>query len=77
MIERIHIYLYVLKISQDGNMTSSTLILKPTLLDHDKVVICRAENFKVQRGIVEDTWKLNVFCKYNILLYIYQEYALL
>ncbi|KAK9301229.1 hypothetical protein QLX08_006314 [Tetragonisca angustula] len=52
---------YTEKVSQDGNMTSSTLILKPTLLDHDKIVICRAENFKVQRGIVEDTWKLNVF----------------
>ncbi|XP_050469512.1 synaptogenesis protein syg-2-like isoform X8 [Bombus huntii] len=52
---------YTEKVSQDGNMTSSTLILKPTLLDHDKVITCRAENFEIQRGIVEDTWKLNVF----------------
>ncbi|CAD1468889.1 unnamed protein product, partial [Heterotrigona itama] len=42
---------YTEKVSEDGNMTSSTLILKPTLLDHDKVVICRAENFKVQRVV--------------------------
>ncbi|XP_017756216.1 PREDICTED: uncharacterized protein LOC108547976 [Eufriesea mexicana] len=52
---------YTEKVSQDGNMTSSILILKPTLLDHDKVVTCRAENSKVQSGTVEDTWKLNVF----------------
>nr|XP_033337849.1 neural cell adhesion molecule 1-B-like isoform X2 [Megalopta genalis] len=49
------------EISEDGNRTSSTLILKPTLLDHDKVITCRAENSKVQRGVLEDTWKLNVY----------------
>ncbi|XP_031843590.1 neural cell adhesion molecule 2 isoform X1 [Nomia melanderi] len=49
------------KVSEDGNMTSSTLVLKPTLHDHDKVITCRAENAKVQRGVIEDTWKLNVF----------------
>ncbi|XP_017882314.1 synaptogenesis protein syg-2-like [Ceratina calcarata] len=52
---------YTEKISQDGNMTSSILTLKPSLLDHDKVITCRAENFKVQGGVIEDTWKLNVF----------------
>lgn len=69
IIPWICIYFLILKVSQDGNMTSSTLILKPTLLDHDKVITCRAENFEIQRGIVEDTWKLNVFCKYKIILY--------
>ncbi|XP_028522320.2 synaptogenesis protein syg-2 isoform X3 [Apis cerana] len=49
------------KVSQDGNTTSSTLILKPTLSDHDKMITCRAENSKIQRSIMEDTWKLNVF----------------
>ncbi|XP_014470591.1 PREDICTED: hemicentin-1-like isoform X2 [Dinoponera quadriceps] len=49
------------KVSPDGNMTSSTLTILPTLDHHDKIVTCRAENTKVQRGIAEDTWKLNVF----------------
>ncbi|KAG7202911.1 hypothetical protein KM043_010052 [Ampulex compressa] len=52
---------YTEKVSQDGNMTSSTLAFKPTLLDHEKVVTCRAENPKVRGGIIEDAWKLNVF----------------
>ncbi|XP_071554654.1 synaptogenesis protein syg-1 isoform X1 [Temnothorax nylanderi] len=49
------------RVSQDGNMTSSILSFQPTLAHHDKVITCRAENPKVQRGIAEDTWKLNVF----------------
>ncbi|XP_076653343.1 nephrin isoform X1 [Halictus rubicundus] len=49
------------KVSEDGNKTSSTLIFKPTLLDHDKVITCRAENTKVHRAMLEDTWKLNVY----------------
>ncbi|XP_076667647.1 nephrin isoform X2 [Andrena cerasifolii] len=49
------------KVSPDGNMTSSTLLLKPTSLSHDKVIACRAENTKIQRDMAEDTWKLNVF----------------
>ncbi|XP_076183967.1 nephrin isoform X3 [Ptiloglossa arizonensis] len=52
---------YTEKVSEDGNMTSSTLVLKPTLHDHDKVIICRADNTKVQDGAMENTWKLNVF----------------
>ncbi|XP_076233965.1 neural cell adhesion molecule 2 [Calliopsis andreniformis] len=52
---------YTEKVSPDGNMTSSTLVLKPTLHDHDKIVTCRAENTELRRGIAEDTWKLNVF----------------
>ncbi|CAK9807333.1 Protein turtle homolog A [Anthophora plagiata] len=52
---------YTEKVFQGGNMTSSTITLKPTLLDHEKVITCRAENPKVQRATIEDTWKLNVF----------------
>lgn len=62
-----------LQVSQDGNMTSSILSFQPTLSHHDKVITCRAENPKVQRGIVEDTWKLNVFCKSSL---IYNRYKI-
>jgi len=41
-------------------------MFQPTLLHHDKIITCRAENPKVQRGTAEDTWKLNVFCEYAI-----------
>ncbi|XP_011151736.1 synaptogenesis protein syg-2 isoform X2 [Harpegnathos saltator] len=49
------------KVSPDGNMTSSTLTIQPTLEHHDKVIMCRAENPKVQHGVAKDTWTLNVF----------------
>lgn len=58
------IAIWLLQVSQDGNMTSSILSFQPTLAHHDKVITCRAENSRVQRGVAEDTWKLNVFCKY-------------
>ena len=48
-------------------MTTSTLTFQPTLQDNDKVITCRAENTKVEGGSEEDTWKLNVFCKYKNL----------
>ncbi|XP_015588753.1 synaptogenesis protein syg-2 isoform X3 [Cephus cinctus] len=52
---------FTVEVSQDGNTTTSTLTLKPTLLDHDKVLTCRAENSRVRDGVEEDTWKLNVW----------------
>ncbi|XP_051153256.1 synaptogenesis protein syg-2 isoform X2 [Leptopilina boulardi] len=52
---------YTEKISDDGNLTTSILTFKPTLLDHDKVLTCRATNPKVHNGAEEDSWKLNVF----------------
>ncbi|XP_023288397.1 nephrin [Orussus abietinus] len=52
---------YTETVSPDGNSTTSTLVLKPTLLDHEKLITCRAENPKVRDGVEEDTWKLNVY----------------
>ncbi|XP_044599511.1 nephrin isoform X2 [Cotesia glomerata] len=49
------------KVSENGNMTTSTLSFQPTRDDHDKSITCRAENPKVEGGFEEDTWKLNVF----------------
>ncbi|XP_034941315.1 nephrin-like isoform X2 [Chelonus insularis] len=48
-------------VSDDKNMTTSTLTFKPTRQDHGKVITCRAENQNVEGGFEEDTWKLNVF----------------
>lgn len=33
------------------------------MIDHEKTITCRADNPRVQAGVEEDTWKLNVFCK--------------
>lgn len=57
------------QVSQDGNITSSTVTFSPTKLDNGKSLICRAENIQVQNpkdkmsGIVEDSWKIDVHCK--------------
>ncbi|XP_048509194.1 synaptogenesis protein syg-2 isoform X2 [Athalia rosae] len=51
---------YSEKISQDTNMTESSLSFKATLQDHKKVLTCRADNPLVDGGVEEDTWKLNI-----------------
>lgn len=55
--------LKTLQVSPDGNITTSTLMFKPTLLDHEKTLTCRADNSRVQAGAQEDSWKLSVYCK--------------
>ncbi|KAK0081257.1 hypothetical protein PV325_012504 [Microctonus aethiopoides] len=50
-----------MKVSEDGNMTTSTLTFEPTREDHDKIITCRAENPNIKGGVEEGTWKLNVF----------------
>nr|XP_050852390.1 synaptogenesis protein syg-2-like isoform X2 [Vespula vulgaris] len=52
---------YTERVSADGNMTNSIFTFKPTLFDHNKMLTCRSENHKVHGGVIEDTWKLNVF----------------
>ncbi|KAK0182606.1 hypothetical protein PV327_000726 [Microctonus hyperodae] len=54
---------YTQKVSEDGNMTTSTLTFEPTREDHDKIITCRAENPNIKDGVEEGTWKLNVFYK--------------
>ncbi|KAF7991967.1 hypothetical protein HCN44_010768 [Aphidius gifuensis] len=49
------------KVSEDGNMTTSSLTITPKKEDHDKIITCRAENSKVDGGVEEDTWKLNIY----------------
>ncbi|XP_075221992.1 nephrin-like, partial [Lycorma delicatula] len=47
-------------VSQDDNVTISILKFTPTLQDHEKTLTCRAENPRVNAGVEEDFWKLNV-----------------
>lgn len=47
-------------------MTTSSLTITPKKEDHDKIITCRAENPKVDGGVEEDTWKLNIYCKFEV-----------
>ncbi|XP_022914013.2 nephrin isoform X1 [Onthophagus taurus] len=47
--------------SDDGNMSTSTLVFTPTRLDNGRTLTCRAANHFVQNGIEETSIKLNVF----------------
>jgi hypothetical protein len=58
-----------LQVSSDGNITYSTLTFTPTLTDHGKTLTCRAVNKFIDAAVEEDSWKLNVFCKYNTRRY--------
>lgn len=53
--------------SSDGNITFSTLTFTPTLADHGKTLTCRAVNEHIDAAVEEDSWKLNVFCKYRFV----------
>lgn len=60
------------QVSSDGNITYSTLTFTPTLADHGKTLTCRAVNKFIDAAVEEDSWKLNVFCKYDIRRYFYK-----
>ncbi|KAG8222029.1 hypothetical protein J437_LFUL002791 [Ladona fulva] len=47
------------------NATVSELIFTPSTDDDGKHVTCRAENPNVTGAYLEDTWKIEVVCKYN------------
>nr|XP_021184964.2 neural cell adhesion molecule 2 isoform X2 [Helicoverpa armigera] len=44
----------------DNNATVSTLNLVPMAEDHEKYLVCRAENTRVPNAVIEDRWFLNV-----------------
>lgn len=52
-----------LQTSQDGNVTTSTLLFTPTRQDNGKNLVCRATNELVRNGVKETTLKMNVFCE--------------
>ena len=50
--------------SEGGNITSSTLRFQPKVEDMGKVLRCRAENPVMPASQIEDTWTLDVNCKF-------------
>uniref|UniRef100_A0A1B0AIM3 Ig-like domain-containing protein n=1 Tax=Glossina pallidipes TaxID=7398 RepID=A0A1B0AIM3_GLOPL len=55
--------LQVERVSEDGNVSISLLMITPTREDHGKALSCRATNELVRNGVRETAMKLNVFCK--------------
>lgn len=60
------------KITPDGNITVSTLRYTPQIEDSGQLLVCRAENQLAgitgssSSSILEDSWKLEVQCKYAL-----------
>lgn len=57
---------YTPQITDNGNITTSILTFKPELIDHNKSLICRAENPKIVGGITEAVSIIDVTCRLTI-----------
>lgn len=59
--------------SHGGNVSSSMVRLTPNASDDGRLLSCRAENRNLPTAVIEDTWKLSVYCKYaaDIALVLY------
>ncbi|RWS09399.1 sidestep protein-like protein, partial [Dinothrombium tinctorium] len=49
-------------VSQDGNVTHSSLSLSVSVEDNGKQIYCKAENVEMKQSSIEDRITLNVFC---------------
>ena len=54
--------------SPDGNVTVSTLTLTPSTLDSGSQLVCRAGNTRLPDSTLEDSWRLEIYCKFLHLL---------
>jgi hypothetical protein len=53
-------------------VTTSTLTFSPQVDDSGKSLTCRAENKQISGSAQEDTWTLNVHCKYQQRIHSFQ-----
>ena len=51
------------RVSPDGNVTVSTLMFIPSVLDAGNLLVCRAGNPGIPDSMMEDAWKLEIHCK--------------
>ncbi|XP_047502942.1 nephrin-like [Penaeus chinensis] len=51
--------------SHGGNVSSSMVRFTPNASDDGRLLSCRAENRNVPTAVIEDSWKLSVYCKYE------------
>ena len=53
--------------SDDGNLTESRLSLTPTSDDDGSHLICRVKNSMIPGAVMEDSVKLDVHCKWDVM----------
>ena len=51
------------RVTPDGNVTVSTLMFIPSVLDAGNLLVCRAGNPGIPDSMMEDAWKLEIHCK--------------
>ena len=54
------------KSSPDGNVTVSTLSFAPSVRDAASRLVCRSGVMGLPESTLEDTWKLEVHCEYEL-----------
>ena len=54
--------------SPDGNTSYSTLNFTPSLSDMGTMLSCSGENPLIPSATIQDTWKLDIYCKYFVNL---------
>ena len=59
--------------SPDGNVTLSILNYVPTVRDAGKYMACRAENPELPDATLEDGWKLEIHCEWNLKILVKPE----
>ncbi len=57
-------FLFQTTSSSGGETTTSTLTYTPRAGDSGRVLRCRASNPELHRGVMEDSWKLDVQCEF-------------
>lgn len=53
--------------SEQNNQTLSILTFVPVIEDDGKYLTCRAENPSIPDSALEDKWRLNVHCKFEVI----------
>ena len=54
-----------LQVMNNGNVTTGSIVFRPTRHDDGRHIRCRATNPTIQHAVIEDTVMLSVRCEYH------------